>query len=143
MKKRAESKAEPQASRRRLDQLVRLDIFGYFDKPESDVPAHDPCMAAPCIVCMRLLSAPVMTISLTPIGNERSYFFRVHKDCWLSCSSEEKTKYESSLIDYLCHEPDCAIALNARHGCSCKSNPTENRAAHLVCGTVPTVVGHS
>jgi len=43
--------------------------------------------------------------------------------------------------DNFAHAPDCAIALNARHDCSCRKNPSRLGAAHLVRGTQHGVVG--
>ena len=77
---------------------IRKDIFGWFDNT-SDTPAHDPGMNGLCPVCSKTLERPVKTISLMLDGDDKSYFFRVHKQCWEGLSEHEKWLIESSLID--------------------------------------------
>lgn len=79
---------------------IRKDIFGWFDNL-SDNPAHDPGLEGICLVCAKKLSKPVKTISLIKEGDNRSFFYRTHKDCYESLEKEDITNLESSLIDNL------------------------------------------
>lgn len=78
---------------------LRSDVFGHFDDPYSDVPAHDPGMGGKCAACGQILERPVKTISLMPYKHDRSYFFRVHKCCWESLSEQDQDEIESVVID--------------------------------------------
>ncbi len=75
-------------------------LIGYFED-FSDTPKYDPGLDVNCLICMKPLSLPLKTISVTKIKDLRSYFFRVHKNCWESLSEKEQKNYESSIIDYV------------------------------------------
>lgn len=42
---------------------------------------------------------PVRTVSLMPVGGDRSYFFRTHRQCWDELSQAGRQAIESSVID--------------------------------------------
>lgn len=79
--------------------------FGYFDKPGQDAPAFDPGLNVECPVCQLALSRPMKTISLMlddeNLGGRdtRSYFYRVHKQCYEGLNAEEETALDSTIID--------------------------------------------
>lgn len=75
-------------------------LIGYFDSPEQKTPKHDPGLNVECLVCMKILSRPVVTISLMLNSpRNRSCFFRAHKTCWDGLSVEEQAQYEGGIID--------------------------------------------
>ena len=76
-----------------------LSIFGYFTSPTETKPTFDPGLDVPCPVCLTELTLPVKTISLMPVNDDRSWFFRAHKECWENASKEEQQRIEGSLID--------------------------------------------
>ena len=83
-------------TRRRLSGLI-----GYFDVCDRDqtTPTYDPSPHCQCLVCMRTLCPPMVTVSLMPKGGRRSLFFRAHKVCWESLSDDGQRTYEGSIID--------------------------------------------
>lgn len=78
---------------------MRNDVFGYYDSPEATQPAHDPGLAAICLICGKKLELPVKTISLMKEGDIRSYFYRTHKACYENANPADICLLESSLID--------------------------------------------
>lgn len=79
---------------------IRKDVFGWFDSPGSDVPAHDPGVeAGVCPLCAKRLSWPVKTISFLPIGGKTSYFYRLHTSCRDVATDDDITQIESSVVD--------------------------------------------
>lgn len=77
---------------------MRTDLLGWFED-SSPVTKHDPGTNAPCIVCMKLLSSPMKTVSFMPVICQRSFFFRVHKICWESLLETEQEAYTSAFVD--------------------------------------------
>ena len=82
---------------------MRSDIFGWFNDT-SETPAHDPGMTGLCPVCTKVLERPVKTVCLMLDGDNKSYFFRAHKQCWEGISEREQWLIESSLIDTIAKE---------------------------------------
>lgn len=87
---------------------MRKDIFGYYDDPAQDKPAHDPGPEGLCPVCCcpigkhHATTNPVKTISLMahdPNHRTRSFFFRAHKNCWNTTTPHNRMLIESSVID--------------------------------------------
>lgn len=77
-----------------------VDIFGYFDAPGQERPAFDPGRGVPCPICLHALAdKPVRCTSLMLVGDDRSYFFRAHKQCWDDAGQEEQERIEHALID--------------------------------------------
>lgn len=78
-------------------------LFGYYDeKTDWDKPAtptYDPGLETECLFCFKPLMVPIKTISLMKVGDAKSYFYRVHKECYETATPEEITTYESTLID--------------------------------------------
>jgi len=74
-------------------------IYGYFDSPFSEVPAHDPGLEIDCPICYLPLSHPMKTISLLAEGDSLSYFYRVHKDCYEGLSPEQEAELDAALVD--------------------------------------------
>lgn len=74
-------------------------IYGYFSNSEQIEPEHDPTLDVDCPICHQKLFIPVKTISLILDGDNRSYFYRVHKNCYESSTDELKTMVDSLLID--------------------------------------------
>ena len=75
--------------------------FGYFDS-HSDTPTYDPMQDAPCLICLKSWTLnDVKTLSLMRVGDERSYFYRVHKTCYENLSEHDRDTYDWSLIDNL------------------------------------------
>ena len=76
-------------------------IFGYYTSADQDPrsPTYDPGLAVPCPICLRQLAAPLKTVSLMKIGDNRAFFFRAHKGCWDEASEEDRRLVESSLMD--------------------------------------------
>jgi hypothetical protein len=76
-----------------------MDIFGWFESPYQEKPAHDPGLDVPCPFCLKKLERPVMSISLLREGDGRSYFYRAHKACYSTATIHECKQIEESLID--------------------------------------------
>lgn len=73
--------------------------FGYFST-DGPTPEHDPGNTCPCLICYKPWNEEtVMTVSLMVPGDNRSYFYRVHKACYEALTEQEKITYDSSLID--------------------------------------------
>lgn len=79
----------------------RKDIFGYFENSSDQSPTHDPGLETICIFCTIQLEPPMKTISLMKDGDNKSYFYRCHKECYEKLSQNEIIEIESSLIDNL------------------------------------------
>lgn len=76
-----------------------ISLFGYFDD-KSDTPAYDPGLDAICIYCREKLESPVVTPSLMIPGDNRSYFYRLHKECSQKMQDEgSEGHYDSLIID--------------------------------------------
>jgi hypothetical protein len=79
---------------------MRLDVFGWFENPGDETPAHDPGVKGVCPGCGKQLFPPLMTVSLMhAIGGHRSYFYRLHKACDENLSEKEKGAIDCSLMD--------------------------------------------
>lgn len=77
-----------------------MTIVGYFDEAGQMVPAHDPGLDIPCVVCWRpLTEQPRVTVSLMWQDGQRSYFFRAHAGCWKPLSDSEQQRYEESVLE--------------------------------------------
>lgn len=77
-------------------------IYGYFDDPASDKPTYDPGLDVPCPMCGKMLISPVVTVSLMLYdADDRSYFYRMHKDCHDALTEQQRTDLDSLLIDAL------------------------------------------
>jgi hypothetical protein len=74
-------------------------IFGHFDEGSQTIPTYDPGMDVLCPVCLFQLYRPVVTTSLMKPGDDRSFFYRVHKHCSLIATDSHISEIESSLID--------------------------------------------
>lgn len=77
--------------------------FGYFSAPGQTIPARDPGLDVGCPVCHAPLTAPLVTISFLVPGDDRSYFYRIHKACQ---SEKAEQAIESLIVDsvYLSRE---------------------------------------
>lgn len=80
---------------------ARKDIFGYFLSPYEDTPNHDPGLDTICPICAKQLNKPLKTISLMKMGDNKSYFYRTHKDCYDNADPDNILDIESSLINSL------------------------------------------
>jgi hypothetical protein len=80
---------------------MRKDIFGYYENPTDEKPAHDPGLNTICVICAKPLSVPLKTISLMKDKDTKSYFYRCHKECYERLSELDINLIESSLIDNL------------------------------------------
>lgn len=89
--------------------IRRTNIMGYFDDPKQTTPAFDPGLDVACPICLGTLSTPLVTISLMVPGDDRSFFYRAHRACWDSTTSEEQSHLEGTLVD-------ARAALVARRG---------------------------
>ena len=79
--------------------MTDQNIFGHFDAPDQTLPAYDPGLDVPCPICLeRVGKHGICTISLRG-DDEKSYFFRAHKQCWDGASLEEQGQIEGALID--------------------------------------------
>jgi len=77
-----------------------MSIYGYFTDAAQIVPAHDPGLDVLCPICGKPLNADdVRTISLMVPGDNRSYFYRVHRSCHEPMSEGERCKVDGLLID--------------------------------------------
>ena len=91
--------------------LIRNDVFGWFDDESQTSPTHDPHPKGKCPVCATETGGhsddnKLVTISLAVQDRrfrDKSYFFRAHKTCWEGC--QEQGAIESSLIDLICSDP--------------------------------------
>ena len=87
-------------------------IFGYYDSPEQIKPAFDPGLVVSCPFCLAKLELPVKTISLMAENDDRSYFYRAHKNCYEAASEISIQEIEGSLIDSIprptTHKPGSA-----------------------------------
>ena len=74
-----------------------MNIFGFFDDKNQTTPALDPGLNVLCPVCMSKLEKPIRTFSVMKLGSNKSYFYRVHKECSNNINAIEDI--ESSLVD--------------------------------------------
>lgn len=76
-----------------------MKLFGYFTQP-SGKPAYDPGLGCACIYCRQKLEFPVCTTSFWVPGDDKSYFYRVHRGCSDKMQSEgSESHYEGLIID--------------------------------------------
>lgn len=73
-------------------------LVGFFEEADQ-VPVYDPGILVPCLICGQRLSAPIKTINLMPEDGLRSYFYRVHKDCFENLTCQQAMDLDSSIID--------------------------------------------
>lgn len=74
--------------------------YGYFTAPGQKVPDRDPGLYVACPVCGHILGkVPVKTISLMVDGDTRSYFYRVHRDCYDGLTADEKARLDWPIVD--------------------------------------------
>jgi len=78
--------------------IIRKDIFGYYESADDEKPTHDPGIETICLICAKKLYLPVKTISLMRDGDSRSYFYRTHKSCYESSDYSIIHDIEGSLI---------------------------------------------
>lgn len=76
-----------------------MTIFGYFDDADQTKPAFDPGLEVPCPFCLKKLELPVRTTSLMADGDNRSYFYRAHRDCADRATPEQEMQIEGSVVD--------------------------------------------
>lgn len=82
-----------------------MPLFGYFDDPAQTEPAFDPGLDVDCLICHTKLSRPMLCVDLMlddpNLGgrDSRSYFYRVHKECYESLTPEQVTDLDSVIID--------------------------------------------
>jgi len=77
-------------------------IYGYYSKPEQAVPEYDPGIVdVPCPACgvADFTLANVRTISLMGLGDNKSYFYRVHRACHDAMTPEQHGALDGLLID--------------------------------------------
>lgn len=74
-------------------------IFGYYERADQTTPTYDPGMDALCPHCLKQLERPVRTMSLLLPGDNRSFFYRTHKECDERATPEQVMEIESSIID--------------------------------------------
>lgn len=88
----------------------KLSLFGYYDKPDGK-PKYDPGFRVPCLICKSKLNLDIKTISLMRMGDDKSYFYRVHKKCYEDLTQEQIGLLESELIDsgWITQEVECSI----------------------------------
>lgn len=78
-----------------------ISLFGFYDKAGTMI-AYEPGHYCPCLYCRKPLCAPVKTISLMVPGNNRSYFYRLHLNCFAEMEDAGETEcYEAILINSL------------------------------------------
>lgn len=78
-------------------------IYGYFNSPQDAKPTYDPGTGVQCPVCSHTLGRhtmehPIVTISLMMDGDTRSYFYRVHGECFNSLTDEQKLVLDEGII---------------------------------------------
>ena len=76
-----------------------MKLFGYFTDSSQTEPEFDPGLDIDCPACHFPLQAPMETISLMLEGDDRSYFYRMHKACSEKLSPELETEIDSLIID--------------------------------------------
>lgn len=74
-------------------------IFGYFDDASQTKPTFDPGLDVLCPFCLKQLSRPLRTTSFLAIGDNRSFFYRAHRDCAENATPEQEMEVESSVVD--------------------------------------------
>lgn len=79
--------------------MVSKSIYGYFSRPDTDIPEYDPGLAVDCPVCHRKLEPPWQAVCLMVPNDSRSYFYRMHKECSDRITPEVETAIDSILID--------------------------------------------
>lgn len=80
-----------------------MKIFGWYDDPHATEPAREPGFDVQCPHCGervgRHVDRPIKTVSLHRPGSDRSYFYRVHKDCRERATADEICDIDSVVID--------------------------------------------
>jgi len=79
----------------------RGELVGYFNHYNNKKPTYNPPKI--CLLCCEPIKFSFenecKTISLMAEKGNRSYFYRVHKDCYEKATPDEIQLYESSIID--------------------------------------------
>lgn len=78
-----------------------MKLYGYFDDPEQTEPVFDPGLDVFCPVCYQKLTGfrQIVTISLLVEGDNRSYFYRVHKGCHMNLDEAQQSNLDGLIID--------------------------------------------
>lgn len=74
--------------------------YGWFER-DGRQPTHDPGLVVACPVCATSLEdRPRTTVSFLVLSRPaRSYFFRVHRDCWRRIDEGRRSDIEGALVD--------------------------------------------
>ena len=72
-----------------MSDRIRIEHYGYHERPDQTEASYDPGTTAPCLFCFEPWTMDtVRTISLAPLtaegridGVAGSYFYRVHRAC--------------------------------------------------------------
>ena len=76
-----------------------IKLFGYYNDT-GNIPAYDPGLDCICIYCRKKLELPVRTTSMIVPGDNKSYFYRVHRGCSDKMQTEgSESHYEGLIID--------------------------------------------
>ncbi len=84
-------------------------IYGYYDRADQPIeqPTINPAFDAPCLFCDKPLTEDDMrTHSIMPIGSSRSYFYRTHRTCHESASSQRNGEITDFVFDSVKHHGD-------------------------------------
>ena len=83
----------------------RYNFCGYFDDPKQTVPVFDPGFDVPCPCCGKKVGRHneknrLKTINLMDFDRKdnRSWFFRVHNNCWRNISDDDQQVIEMSVL---------------------------------------------
>lgn len=83
----------------------RYNFCGYFDDPTQTVPVFDPGFDVPCPCCGKQIGRHneqnrLKTINLMDFDRKdsRSWFFRVHHDCWSKLNDDDQQVIETSVL---------------------------------------------
>lgn len=81
---------------------IDLKIFGYYTEASQTKQVYDPMLDADCPICGKPLSRPMVATNLLVPGINRSYFYRMHRECRPNATDEQEMDIESALVDALC-----------------------------------------
>lgn len=73
-------------------------IYGFYDSPDAADPAFDPGVGVSCPFCLKPLSAPMKTTSFAAPNQDKSFFYRAHRDCIERASEDAKTQVEGAAM---------------------------------------------
>jgi hypothetical protein len=92
-----------------MSEVQTQRIYGWYDQPDQPIehPTFNPSFPGPCLFCGKDTSEDdVRTHSLMPMISARSYFYRTHRTCSQSATTEQSRQIDGVVLDSIAHHGD-------------------------------------